>query len=371
VAISEAELNHLISLEATFAQKKSGINVTKPLILDPPDYSACIADLQSVTQSQTTAKHAVKANTLDTSALKSECQTNYEQLERGKLEYLIFTDWVLGEANRLGLKASSAEVERQMEATKQGFEKHPDGYQKFLQESGMTNADLLRQITFSQLESELSRKISSEETAKKTPAPPVPHAQIASYYKRNISKYEHPEGRVVQLLVTETRSAAQKAKSEIQSGKSFASVDKRVSMDPDPYTKEHGGEFGELEQGELEAEKVTMPGVFSSSDAKTLAKAIFSAREGALEGPVNTHDASYVLEVKHITGRKPTETLTQVEGEIRLRLAENQPQTQPSFGQLLEKHWRAQTNCAKSLVVSYCEQYKALKQETPAEALKV
>jgi hypothetical protein len=36
VAISEAELNHWISLEATFAQKKSGVKVTKPLIIDPP-----------------------------------------------------------------------------------------------------------------------------------------------------------------------------------------------------------------------------------------------------------------------------------------------------------------------------------------------
>jgi phosphatidylethanolamine-binding protein (PEBP) family uncharacterized protein len=357
-SIGAGELSHWISLEATFAQKKSGVKVTKPLIIDPPTYSACIAGLKSAPAAPAPGKTQTNApgQGASSSALKSQCQTQYEQLKPSVLEHLIFVDWVLGEASHLGLKASAGEIQQKLNETKQGFEKQ-GGYQKFLQQSGMTATDLLREVTFSELEGKLSQKISNEVMAKAS-AQGVSHAQISSYYKQNLSKYEHPESRTIQLLLSETPAEAQKAKSEISSGKSFASVDKRVSKDSDPVTKQRGGEIGGLVAKEMEAEKSAMPGVFSTADRKTLVSAIFSAKAGVLEGPLSTHDASYVLLVKQIKKGEPTETLAQVESAIKQTLTRNRGQQMFSnFNDELQKRWKARTNCAKAFVIPYCEQY--------------
>jgi parvulin-like peptidyl-prolyl isomerase len=302
-----------------------------------------------------------------------ECKSHYEQLEPHSLEHLIFVDWVLGEASHLGLKASASEIQQQMQTTKQSFEKQPGGYQKFLEESGTTAADLLRQVTFSQLEGKLSQKISQEVTAKAN-SQGVPHSKIAAYYKENLSKYEHPETRDIQVIITESLGAALKAKQEIQSGKSFASVEKRVSRYPAEagQIKADGGMLPEVMRRKFETVKHSMPGASTPSDEKILEEAIFSAKEHVLTGPVKTSEAYFLLQVNKVKKEEPTETLAQEESSIKQTLIGNRSaQMFSGFNQALEKRWKARTNCAKGFVILYCMQFVPHKEMSLAEQSKL
>lgn len=368
VSISEGELNHWISLEATFAEKKSGVKVTKPLIIDPPTYAACVAGLKS-TPAKPAGTRQTKAPTTPPSsaALKGQCQTQYEQLRPSVLEHLIFVDWVFGEASNLGLKTSASEIQHQVEATKQSFEKQHGGYQKFLEQSGTTSSDMLRQITFSQLEGKLSQKVSNEVMAKAS-SQGVSHGQIDSYYKEHLSTYEHPETRDIQVLLTEKLPAALKAKREISSGKSFASVEKRVSIYPTEQIKKAGGSLPGVVRKKYETIKHSTPGASTPSDEKIYEEAVFSAKEHVLTGPIKTSEAYYLILVNKIKKQEPTETLAQVEGAIKQTLTKSRgEQMFAGFNESLQKRWKARTNCAKSFVISYCEQFVPHKEMSLAE----
>ncbi len=51
----------------------------------------------------------------------------------------------------------------------------------------------------------------------------------------------------MEIILTKTEAAAKSAKSEVESGKSFSSVAKKVSIDP--TSKAKGGQLGEVIKG--------------------------------------------------------------------------------------------------------------------------
>ncbi len=184
----------------------------------------------------------------------------------------------------------------------------------------------------------------------------VPHAQIVAYYKQHVSEYEHPEARDVQLLLTEGLSEAQRARDEIRSGKSFASVAKRVGNEPNSL----GGISGSTEfiEGGVN-KKYSVAGVRSTRDAEILERAIFSATEDVLTGPVRTPDAYYVLEAGKATPKQLTDPLQQVEAQIQQRLSEKHGNRMAgAFTQTLKARWKAKTDCAPGFVIPDCSQYR-------------
>ncbi len=56
--ITKAELDHLISVEATIARKNAGVKVTKPVILEPPNYTNCVASELAAHRVQGEALHS-------------------------------------------------------------------------------------------------------------------------------------------------------------------------------------------------------------------------------------------------------------------------------------------------------------------------
>ena len=100
----------------------------KPVVPVPPNYTACIAHLR-----RTAAKPAKGQKPPTEAQLKSQCEQQYKSLQQEVLGFLISSQWVIGEANSLGVKISDKEVKKQFEKIKsQQFPKAAE-FEKFLE----------------------------------------------------------------------------------------------------------------------------------------------------------------------------------------------------------------------------------------------
>jgi foldase protein PrsA len=253
------------------------------------------------------------------------------------LGFLISSEWVLGEGAALGVGVTDKEVKKRFEQIRsQQFPKAAE-FQRFLANSGQTVSDLLLRVKLNLLSSKIQQKIVR---AKAT----VTHQQIEKYYKENPARFGVPERRDLEIILVKTEAQASSAKKEVQSGKSFASVAKKVSIDP--VSKANGG---------------LLSGVVKGQSEKALDEAAFKAKVGVLEGPVKTPFGVYLFRVRAITPGS-TQSLAQSEATIKAQLTATQQQSAlTNFVKKFKSKWTAKTDCRTGFVVMDCKQYKAPK----------
>jgi foldase protein PrsA len=327
-SITKDTFNHWMSVASASSSATAG---AKPAVPVPPSYTACIA------AGATAAKATKGAKTPSQKELKSQCETQYKSLQSEVLGFLISSSWVLGEASSLGVKVSDKEVKKQFEKIKtQQFPKAAE-FQKFLTTSGQTVSDLLLRVKLNLLSSKIQQKIVKEKSK-------VSQAEIAKYYKENPKRFGVAEKRDLLIILTKTEAQAKAAKQEVESGKSFESVAKKVSIDP--TSKSNGGK---------------LPGVVKGQEEKALDTAVFSASKGALTGPVKTPFGYYIFEVTKITSGSQ-QTLKQAEASIKSQLtATHQQKALSAFVKEFKKKWMGKTECRAGYVVADCKSYKAPK----------
>jgi len=332
--ITKAAFEHWMSVAAS-SSAAGATTASKSAVPVPPSYTACIAHLQA-----TQPKPAKGQSAPTPASLKAQCETQYKSLQQEVLGFLISSEWVIGEGSSLGVKVSDKEVKTQFEKIKsQQFPKAAE-FEKFLATSGQSVSDLLLRVKLNMLSQKIQQKIAK---GKGSPT----KAEIAKYYKENQSRFGAPEKRSVEIILTKTEAAAKKAKQEVQSGKSFASVAKKSSIDP--TSKANGG---------------LLPEVVKGQEEKALDTAIFSASKNVLSGPVKTPFGYYVFEVKSSTPGSQ-QTLAQSESSIKQQLTATQQQAALSkFVKEFKKKWMGKTECRSGYVVADCKEYKAPK--TPA-----
>jgi foldase protein PrsA len=330
--ITKTTFEHWLSVAAASSATTATAKTAKPVVPDPPDYTECIAHLEA-----TAAKPAKGAAKPTAAELKSECEQQYTSLKQEVLGFLISSEWVIGEASHLGVNVSDAEVKKEFEKIKnEQFPKAAE-FEKFLATSGQTVSDLLLRVKLNMLSSKIQKKIAA---GKGSPS----KAEIEKYYKENPSRFGTPEKRNVSIILTKGEAEAKKAKQEIESGKSFASVAKKSSIDP--TSKASGGELKGVVKGQEEA---------------ALNTAIFSAPLNKLSGPVKTPFGYYIYEVKSSTPGTQ-QTLKESEASIKQQLtATSQQSALSKFVKEFKKTWTAKTDCRAEYVVMDCKQYKAPK----------
>jgi foldase protein PrsA len=328
-SITKDAFNHWMQVASVSNQGTAG---GKPVVPDPPSYTACIAHLKA-----TTAK-PVKGHKPPTEAtLKSQCQTQYKSLQTEVLGFLISSDWVLGEAEALKVKMTDKEVHKQFEKIKnQQFPKASE-FEKFLATSGQSVSDLLLRVKLNLMSQKLQSTIVKKHKN-------VTDAEAQKYFNENKSRFGVPEKRAVYIILTKTEADAKTAKQEVESGKSFATVAKKRSIDP--TSKASGGLLPEVIKGEEE---------------KSLDTAIFSAKTGVLSGPVKTSFGYYVFQVKSIKAGSQ-QSYAQVKKTVKAQLAStNESKALSKFVKEFKKKWIAKTDCRSGFVVTDCKQYKAPK----------
>lgn len=333
-SITKTTFNHWMSVAAASSKTSAS---AKTVVPEPPNYTACIANL-----SATTPKPPKGQKGPTTKQLKTQCETQYKALKTEVLNFLVGLEWVLGEAPSHGVKISDAEVKKQfVKIRSQQFPSTAE-FEKFLSTSGQTVSDLLLRVKYNLISQKLQAKVLKS-------GGNVTEAKEQKYYNEHKSSYGTPEKRKVEIVLTKTEAAAASAKKEIESGKSFASVAKKVSIDP--TSKAKGGLLPEVTRGEEE---------------KALDAALFSAKANTLGGPVKTPFGYYIFEVLGSTPGNQ-QTFAQAKSAIKQQLNSTGQQTAfAAFVKEFKKKWKAKTDCRPEFVVEDCKQYKAPKTTSSA-----
>ena len=327
-SIQRDTFNHWMQIAAVSqaGQTSTSGAAPKPQIPDAPNFTKCVA------QKKATAAKPAKGTPEPTPAqLKGQCQTEYNALRDQVLEFLIRGNWIEQETKKQNLKVTDKDVQKQIDAAvKQAFQ-NPQDFQKFLQRSGLTEADVFYQQRNQLLQQKLTEKVTKAQSK-------VSDAQIAAYYNKNKSKFATPERRDLRIVLTKTKEDAAAARKALDSGQSWSAVAKKYSIDQ--ASKAQGGKLTGVAKGQQE---------------KALDDAIFKADKGKLVGPVKTQFGWYVLEVSKVTDAKQ-QSLEQSTASIKQILtSDNQRKALDQFGKDYRKRWKADTACRKGYTTADCK----------------
>jgi foldase protein PrsA len=307
--------------EITLKGSAQGAAVAVP---DPPTYTNCIATLRR----QSRPARGQPAPTDVT--LRAQCRQQNEQLVQQTMGTLIQNSWIEKEAKEQGVTVSDADVQRQLAATKRQSFPTAKAYERFLKQSGMTEADVLERVRVQALATALTRKVQNSSA-------PVTDAQIQSYYNRNRAQFAVPEQRDVELILTRNQAQANAAKSAVSGGTSWAAAARQYSTDA--ASKATGGVLRGVSQGQQD---------------RAFDEAAFGAKKGVIVGPVRGQFGYYVLRVTSTTPARQT-PLTDARAQIRALLQQQGSQQKMStFVRDFQTRWRGKTNCREGYVVQLC-----------------
>ena len=327
--ITKATFQHWMEVAAASTRTSP---TAKPVLPEPPNYTACIKHLE---ETQPKPAKGVKAPTA--AELKSQCEQQYKSLQNEVLGFLISSNWVIGEGSSLGVKVSDAEVRKQFTKIAKAQFPRTAEFEKFLTTSGQSVSDLLLRVKLNLMSQKIQQKIVKN-------GGNISQAEVTKYYNENSSRFGTPEKRNIRIILTKTEAEALAAKKAIEAGQSFSSVAKSKSTDP--TSKANGG---------------LIVGVVKGEEEKALDEAIFAAKVHTLGGPVKTPFGYYIYEVESITAGS-TMPIKTVESSIKQQLkATAQQKALSEFVKKFRKKWQAETECRSGYVVADCKEYKAPK----------
>ncbi len=291
-----------------------------PLV--PPDFKECVASKQAAD-----AKSKEKATP---AALKSQCQSEFDQGKQQVMQLLITTGWIRGQANLMGIKVSESAVAKKFNETKKQAFQTDAAYKKFLATSGQTEAQLKDRIK-TDLESQEIRDsvIKNAET--------VSDEEAIAYYNKNKDQFGTPEKRSYDVILAKTQAKAAEARKAIESGTPWAEVAKEFSTDS--ATKNKGGVVKDAIKGQNDP---------------SLEKAVFDSNVNELSEPVKGSFGWYVVKVTSKTpGTAPA--FTKVKPQIVQQVkSQKQQAALTAFVKSFQDKWKAKTECAKYYIVDLC-----------------
>jgi parvulin-like peptidyl-prolyl isomerase len=323
--ITKAEFNHWLAAAARQqSQGEPGEPPEAAAVPDPPNFTECIAEKQKQPQPKGAQKPPP-------AQLKAQCKQQYDGLKQQTMQFLISAQWLQQEAEKRGVKATPAQVQKTFEdQKKQAFPKEKD-YQKFLKTSGRSEADLLFQVKLSVLTNALQAKVTE---GAKEPS----KDEISDYYEKNKKRFSQPESRDLLVVLTKNQKKAGQALAELKKKKSWKDVVKKYSVDT--ASKAQGGK---------------LPGVTKGTQEKAFDTAIFSAKKGEIKGPIKTQFGYYVFQVTKITPATQ-QTLAQATETIKnLLKSQAQQKALNDFVKDFQDSNRDKTVCAKDFKTEQCK----------------
>jgi foldase protein PrsA len=294
--------------------------------LKPPAFTECVA------QAKKAAAQPAEGQPKQTDAdFKKQCKAQYDQLREQIIGLLISFEWIEREAEQQGIKATEDEVKKALaEQKKQNFPKEAD-YEKFLEESGQTNEDVLTRVRLDVLSTKIREKVTKGKDK-------ASDAQIKEYYDQNKAQFAQAEQRDLSIVLTKTRARAEQAKAALDDGQSFKQVAKQYSIDE--ASKSQGGK---------------LPGVAKGQQEKAFDEAIFEAKRGQITGPVKTQFGWYVFRVDKVA-KASQQTLEQAKPTIeQVLVSQNQQQALDEFVKDFRAEWKSKTECREGYVTQDCK----------------
>lgn len=279
-----------------------------------------------------------------------EGTVQYENVEVAAVSDMLDTVWIRGEAEEQGVSISEKEIDEQLDLIKNQNFRSEEEFQRFLEESGFTEADVNLRVELQLLSQRLQLRIERR-------APEVTDDDIEEYYEASKSEFEQPETRDVRLVLNSDAEQVEKAKAELEADSSAASwrgVVKEYSTDP--ASRGSGGLRPKLTEGLLE---------------EPLNGEVFAAETGEIVGPVKTPVGTYVFEVVKVTPSR-TLDLREVRDQIVAQL--EQVRQQEAFQRFVDDYgskWQSRTVCAGGYVIERCDNYPQDAEAPPKSARRV
>jgi foldase protein PrsA len=309
---------------ATITAKGAAASGGTTVVPDPPDFTNCIAALSKVKPPKGQPKPTE-------ATLKARCKTQNDQLVQQTMGTLIQSVWIDKEAKAQGVSVTDAEIQKQLATTKKQSFPTAKAYDKFLKQSGMTQDDVLTRLRTQLLAQKLTTKIQNSTAA-------VTDADVSAYYNQNKAQFALPERRDLEIILTKTQAQANAAKSAVAGGMSWAAAAKKYSTDP--ASKATGG---------------LLRGVAKGQQDRALDTAAFSAKKGALVGPVKGQFGWYIVRVQAIAAPRQT-SLAEAKAQIKpLLTQQGQQKKMQTFAADFQKRWKEATNCRTGYVVAICK----------------
>ncbi|HEV2770028.1 MAG TPA: peptidyl-prolyl cis-trans isomerase [Solirubrobacteraceae bacterium] len=289
----------------------------------PPDFTACVRQLRA----QTPTPRGQRPTPDD--QLRQQCRQQYEALRDEVMQFLLSAQWIEGEAQEQGVEVSQREVDQQFAQERNASFPNEKAYRQFLRDFGYSEEDIKFRVRLTILQQKIVKKL--------TEGNEVTDQQIREYYQRNRDRFSKPERRDLRVVLTEERGEAEEAKQALEDGESFSSVAREFSIDP--ATKGEGGVLLAQSRESLE---------------QSLAKAVFSAEQGQLTGPVRTQFGYYLFRVQRVIPAEQ-QPLERAAGSIRQLLTQQRSQkTLERFVKEYEERWSERTDCREGFVVQSC-----------------
>jgi foldase protein PrsA len=265
----------------------------------------------------------------------------YNQLRDQVIQFLVSARWIEGEAADRDITTTNQEVERQFKQTRDQSFQSKRAYERFLEQSGQSQEDILFRVKLDVLSNKLRQEITTD-------IGKVDDDEINDYYEKNKQQFSQPERRDLQVVLTKTEDKANEALRRLKGGESFKEVVKDLSVDP----------ASKQQQGRL-------LGVAKGQQDPAFDAAIFAAKKDQLAGPVKTKGGFYVFEVTRITPASE-QSLEQSKESIRqLLLSQKQQQALDAFTQSFRRKWRERTDCAKGYITPDCSNGQERPQTPP------
>ncbi|HEY9854564.1 MAG TPA: peptidylprolyl isomerase [Stenomitos sp.] len=232
-------------------------------------------------------------------------------LQKSIIQQLTERELLLQQAEKLGLKATQAEIDAKIAEVKKQF---PDDatFKKTLKDFGISEADLKDQVTKGVTIEKLQKEATKDLT--------VTDQQIKEFYAKNKAQFTHTEEvNASHILIKFDEQAKDKAKDEaralakikeiqakLKAGGDFAELAKANSEDPG--SKDSGGNLGFFGKGRMVPE---------------FEKAAFALKEGQVSEPVKTNFGYHLIKRGEMRPAR-TESLAEVTPQIREQLVGQQ-----------------------------------------------
>jgi parvulin-like peptidyl-prolyl isomerase len=249
-------------------------------------------------------------------------------LRRRVLSYLVLSAWTVERAAELGFAVTNADVDRELESVEFDATHHYSG--------GAVNREAeLQRLLDGQRESHteqlqivrvhlLAAKVEQQQTQQAERE--ISSTEVIDYYARHRRRFVLPERRDVKAIMTWKEAGAEKAKRELQTGKSFTSVARRFNEQPS--------------EGGLRLGFTPVPGT-----RKRYEHDFFAAPPHVLIGP-RKEVMYYIFEVVKVT-RPRQQSLEQVEPTVRRQLIDGELHyLLTDIADRTTREWRSKTRCA-------------------------
>ena len=161
------------------------------------------------------------------------------------MNFLVQALWIEGEAADRHVTVTAAQIKKSynsQRATSKPPLKTTKQLNEFLAKSGQTNADLIWRTKLNLLATAIQLQVTKQ-------ASKVSSAAIAAYYKKNHAQFVTPKTLNIHLIETSTLATANKVKSLLTSGQSYATLAPKYSIDP--TSKGAGGKLLAVRPGQL------------------------------------------------------------------------------------------------------------------------